>query len=440
MVMFIKNLIWLYVTILIIIIGIYFTFSLKYIQFDFKNMFKNLKQKNDKRSISQLESLMIVLAGRIGVGSISGVALAIYYGGPGTIFWMWIIGLLALPITFAETTLGSKYREMDESNIYKGGPPYYIKKGLKKRKLAGVYAILIIFSYIGGFLTIQSNTITKSINYIISINPLIIGSIITFITYLIIKGGIKKIADFSTKIVPLMILLYIMCATYIGIKNIDMLPTILKNIITGAFNIKSGISAFISMVLIGIERGIFSSEAGVGTGAIASSTSSVKYSAIQGYVQMIGVYVTTFLVCTSTALIILTSNYSSLSFNDLNGIELAQYSFNYHLGPIGVIIMFISICLFSFSTILSGYYDGESSLKYFSNNTKTKVQILKVITLLVLFFGCIITSNLLWNFIDLIVGVLALINLYAVFILRNDVNSEYKKYKKSEKYEKYDIM
>lgn len=426
---FIKTLIWLEVSILIILIGIYFTFSLNLVQFDFKNIFKSTKGTRKKGSISQIESLMIVLAGRIGVGSISGVALSIYYGGLGSIFWMWIIGLLALPITFAETTLGSKYKEKDDLNIYKGGPSYYIKNGMKKKKLANLYSILIIVSYIGGFLTIQSNTITKSINELININPIIIGIVISIITYFIISGGVKKIASFSLKIVPLMIIIYIMCAAIILLKNINTMPSIFNNIIKSAFDFKAGFGAFIGTAIIGIERGIFSSEAGVGTGAIASSTTDTRYPATQGYTQMIGVYITTFLVCTSTTIIILTSNYQNLNFIDLNGIELAQYAFNFHLGTLGVIIMFVSICLFSFSTILSGYYDGESSLKYFTNNTTTKIKYLKIITLVVLFLGCIVTSSSLWNFIDIIVGILAIINLYSVFILRGEVNKEYKKYK-----------
>jgi len=394
-------------------------------------MFKNLKKAEDTdRGISPLESLMIVLAGRIGVGSIAGVALAIYYGGVGSIFWIWIITLLALPITYAETTLGSRYKEKDSNNIYIGGPSYYIKKGVKKPRLASLYAILILVSYIGGFLTIQSNTITKSINQLMKIEPVIIGIVVSIITFFIIKDGIKKIATFSSKIVPFMIIIYIFTALLILLKNINQIPGILVLIIKDAFTVKTTLSGLISSILIGIQRGIFSSEAGVGTGAIASSVTNTTIPAKQGYVQMIGVYITAFLVCTSTAIIVLTSNYNNIIFTDLNGIELAQYSFNYHLGTVGVIIMFMTICLFCFSTILTGYYDGESCLKYFFPKSKKCINFLKIITIIVLFLGCITPSTLLWDFVDTIVAILAIINIYSMYKLRKEVKKEYETYKK----------
>lgn len=401
---------WIIASILILISGIYFTFKLKFVQFRFLKMFKSLFIKGSNNGITPFNSLMMVLGGRIGVGSVAGVAFAIYYGGIGSIFWMWIIGFISASLSYAETYLGLKYKEKDENSIYKGGPSYYLKKGLHNNKLGNIYAIIIIISYIFGFITIQANTIVK----LISINKIFVGMCITILSAIIINKGIKGIVKASTKIVPLMTLLYVLIATYILILNIDQIPIIFNNIIESAFNFRSGISG----VLVGIQRGIFSNEAGLGTGAIASSvveTNDYKSS----YTQIIGVYITTFLICTSTAIIILTSNYGKLVLNDLNGIEITSYAFLYHLGDFGNYFIIFIIILFAFSTILSGYYDCESSLKYFKLNKY--IVVLKIITLLVLFISSIVSSTIIWNIVDSLVVILAYINIYALIKLRKEV-------------------
>lgn len=427
----IEKILWLITSSLIIISSIYFTFKLNFVQTKVITMFKELFKKNKvKDSISPFQSLMLVLAGRIGVGSIAGVAIAIYYGGPGTIFWMWIICFLSASITFAETLLGVYFKEKDEKNINRGGPSYYLSKGLNKKVLGNIYAILIILSYVGGFLSIQSNTITKSIQNFVNINNITIGIVICVLTSFIIFGGIKKIAKVSTTLVPLMTIIYVITALFITIINSDKIIDILVLIIKDAFKFKSVTGGVLGTIVIGIQRGIFSSEAGLGTGAIAASTTNSK-PVSQGFVQMIGIYITTFLICTSTAIIILTSNYNSISFTDLNGIEITQYAFNYHLGNLGILIVFISICLFSFSTILSGYYDGESSLKYLLKNPKKYLLILKIITIIILFLGSVISSSKLWNIVDILVALLAIINIYGIYKLKDIIIKEYKKSKKT---------
>lgn len=431
MIYLIEKILWLITSSLIIISSIYFTFKLNFVQTKIIIMFKELLKKNKiKESISPFQSLMLVLAGRIGVGSIAGVAIAIYYGGPGTIFWMWIICFLSASITFAETLLGVYFKEKDEKNINRGGPSYYLSKGLNKKVLGNIYAILIILSYVGGFLSIQSNTITKSIQNFVNINNITIGIVICVLTSFIIFGGIKKIAKVSTTLVPLMTIIYVITALFITIINSDKIIDILVLIIKDAFKFKSVTGGILGTIVIGIQRGIFSSEAGLGTGAIAASTTNSK-PVSQGFIQMIGIYITAFLICTSTAIIILTSNYNSISFTDLNGIEITQYAFNYHLGNFGILIVFISICLFSFSTILSGYYDGESSLKYLLKNPKKYLIILKIITIIILFLGSIISSSKLWNIVDILVALLAIINIYGIYKLKDIIIKEYKKSKKT---------
>ena len=202
--------IWIFISVLIIYTGIYFIYQLKGINFNIIRMIKELfKKNNDNTGITPFKTLMLSLAGRIGVGSISGIALAIYLGGPGTIFWIWFISLLSTPLTYAETYLGIKYKEIDKNSNFIGGPSYYIRKALNKHKLASAYSIIILISYIIGFISIQSNTITKSITTIYNISSLLIGIILSIVTLIIIFGGINKIANTTSKLVPIMSLLYI---------------------------------------------------------------------------------------------------------------------------------------------------------------------------------------------------------------------------------------
>lgn len=420
-----NRIVWLIASSLIIISGIYFTFKLKFIQFRFIKMFKSLKIKNDTNTITPFESLMMVLAGRIGVGSIAGIAISIYYGGIGSIFWMWVSSILAASLTFAETTLGMIYQKKDTESICKGGPSYYIKYGLNNKFLGNIYAIIIIISDILGFISIQTNTITHSIQGLININEFIIGIILCIFVFIIILGGVKRIANFSSKIVPFMTILYLLISFIIIIVNIDKIPNIFISIFKSAFEFKAINGGILGSMIIGIQRGIFSSEAGIGTGAIASSATlatTKKIKIAQGYTQMLGVYITAFLICTSTALIVLTSDITNLNFNNFNGIELIQLSFTKHLGSIGNILIFIIIFLFAFSTILSSYYNGESSLKYFIAKPNKSLKVLKIFTIISILFGAIASANTIWNFIDSFVGILAIINIYAMIKLKDKIN------------------
>lgn len=412
------SILWAIATTLMVYSGIYFTYKLKFVQFNFKEMLKNIiKKEND--SISPFESLMMVLGGRIGVGSIAGIALAIYLGGIGSIFWMWIIGFISAANSFAETTLGVKYQEKD-NNLYKGGPSYYIKNGLNNKKLGRLYALIIVISQVFGFLSIQANTITNSIN----INPVISGLIIILISFIIINKSTKQLFKISSKLVPIMTLIYILASIFIIINNIDQIPNLFKSIIFEAFNFKSLGLGVLSSFIVGIQRGIFSNEAGLGTGAIAASTVKTKFPANQGYVQILGIYITTFLVCTATSLVILTSDINFLG-NNLNGIEITQNAFIYHLGNIGNIIVILSIILFAFSTILSGFYDAESNLKYLTNKTNY----LKIIICIVLFVSSIIPAKTIWEIVNILTAILAIINIYAIIKLKKDVIFELRRYK-----------
>ena len=248
--------------------------------------------------------------------------------------------------------------------------------------------------------------------------------------------GLKRIASFSEKLVPFMTILYVGIALFVAVKNISLVPRIFWTIISSAFQWKSIYGGFVGSLIIGVQRGIFSNEAGLGTGSITSSTSSTDSPTSQGYIQMLGIYVTTLLICTATVIIVMTSNYSELVLNDVNGIEITQHAFKFHLGDFGNLLLFLSVLLFSFTTILTGYYDGESSLKYLFHNLKSKhLSALKITSLILLFVGCVLPSETLWSFVDILMALLAIINIYAIFALKDDVKEELRCYN-STKYDK----
>lgn len=425
----IEKVLWAVASGAIIVSGVYYSFKLRFVQFHFREMFSNLF-RGSSDGISSKDALMMSLAGRIGVGSVAGVALSIYLGGVGSVFWLLLSCFLSAPNTFCETVLGSVYHEKDEGGVYKGGPAYYIRNGLGKKRLGSLYAFLILVSYIGCFLGIQSNTITKSINEIVPVDGWIVGIVVSLLTFLIIFGGVKAIVGATNKIVPVMTLLYLLISLYVIVVNITHIPSIVGLVLKEAFQLKPFFSGFLGSFVIGLQRGIFSNEAGLGTGSMASATSD-NSSISQGYVQMIGIYITTLIICGATAIIILTSDYQSLVLNDVNGIEITQYAFQYHLGNVGNWFIFISIVLFSFSTILTGYYYGESSLKYFNGKLNNRWLIgLKLVTIGVLFFGCVMPSTFLWSIVDILVAFLVLINLYALFCLKDVIFSEISCYRR----------
>ncbi len=424
----INTIVWGIATICLVICGLYFTFKLKFVQLRFIKIIKSMKPSNsDKSSISPFKTLTLALAARIGVGSLAGIALGIYKGGVGVVFWIWLSAFLTLPNSFVESTLAVLFHERD-GNYYIGGPAYYIKKGLGFKKLAIIYALIIFLCEICGFLAIQSNTIATSVKTYLDISPYITGLIVAIISYLIISKGLKRIANFTSFLVPLMGLAYMVVALVIIIYKIDMIPGIISNIFESAFNFKAFGWGIISSIIIGVQRGIFSSEAGLGTGAVASGTSDTKYPCKQGYIQMLGVYFTTFIICTSTAFVILTSNIDLNSFTNPNGIEITLNALNNHMGNFGTIMLIFAILSFAFSTIISGYYYGESNLKYLDNkSSKRSIFLLNIVSVLILFYGAIASPTILWDTVDIGAGLLAIINCFSIFMLRREIKKEYDK-------------
>jgi amino acid carrier protein len=414
-----NNLLWIVVTIILFIFSLYLTFKLNFIQFRFITIIRSLKVKsiNTNSSISNLESLSLSMAGRIGVGSLSGVAIAIYLGGPGVIFWMWVSSLIFSILTYCESYLGVKYQRKD-SYCLLGGPSYYIKYGLNNNFLAILYSILIILAYIVGFLGIQSNTIVKSIYHISNINTLFITSILCIITMLVIFNTSKSIISITSKILPIMTIVYLLMGLYIIINNSNDIFSIFINIFKCSFNFKSG---FISVILIGIQRGLFASESGIGSSAIASGSTN-DTARNQGILQLFGVHFTTFIICTITALIVFNSNYQLIEGN-INGIEIMILAFYQNFGKLGSYLLCLITILFAFSTIISGYIYGENSLKFLNNNISNIDLILfKIFALLLVFLGGILNSSIIWNIVDLFVLLLTIINVYSIYKLHKKVH------------------
>ena len=416
---YLNNFLWIIAITFILFNTIYFSFKLKFPQFNLKLLIKFLKEKEINSGISVKETLFMSLASKIGTGSLAGIAFCIYYGGVGTIFWIWIISFFLAINSFLENYFALKYKEKD-GLYYKGGPSFYIKNGLNNKKLAYVYSVVVIFSYICGFLTIQNNTICTLFYETYKVNPLIISLIISILSFLIICKGLKSISKLCEKIVPFMCIIYLIIGFLIIFINIHKIGEAFIYIITNAFNIKSFSGGILSSVFITMQKSIFASEAGLGTGAIASGATSSNNYVKQGFIGIISTYFINIVITTITGLIIVLSNYNNISFSNINGIELTNYAFNYHLGHFGEVILLILILLFAFSTIVTGYYYGESNLKLFTSN-KYLIFLLKIFTCIVLFLGGIFNSSFVWSLVDIFIAILAIINIYALFMLRKKV-------------------
>lgn len=397
--------------VVLVLSGIYFCFKLKFKHF---NMFKAIKviTKNRSNGISSFESLCISLASKIGVGSLSGVVLSIYVGGVGSIFWMWVISLITSSNTMVESILAIKYRIKNKDNYYEGGPFYYMD--MIKPRIGVIYAIIFLTAYIGGFIPIQANTISKVVTEIVHINPIFVGIIIVFLTSLVIFKGVKEIANTVSRLVPFITCVYVVTCLIVVFLNFNLLDDVILLIIREAFNKRS----FLTALTVGSLKSIFSTESGLGTGAIAASSSFNTNEEDEGLVQVFGINFDTFIVSTLTAFVVILSPYTSFDISNINGIEITRYAFIYHLGSIGGLVLTISIILYAFSTIIGGYYYVDVCIKYLINKNYL---IFKIIILIILLVATIISPSIIWDFIDKFVVLLAIINTIFMILLKNNV-------------------
>lgn len=416
-----EHIIWSYLAIpILLFVSLIFTFYFQGVQFRFKKMIQCLTKKSSNSRVSSFQSFTMALAARVGVGSLAGVALGIYIGGPGSVFWMWISALITAAASFVESTLAQLYKKRD-GDIYIGGPAYYIEYGMHQKGFAVIYAFIIVLTYTFGFSAIQANTIATSFRDVLSIPPLLTGVGLALITSMIIFGGASTIAKMTSKIVPIMALFYIGIGLFVMITHFDYIPTFFMTIFQDAFQPSPLIGGTVMYtIIIGIKRGVFSNEAGMGSGAHAAAVTNSDNPTDQGYIQSFGVYVTTLFICTITAFLIMVTNAVEVGTTHSNGIELTQYALTELFGPIGGVILAISIFFFAFSTILTGYFYGECNVKYLCKNEKILYPV-RVIVLIVILISSIGSASLIWSLVDLGVALTATINVMALCYLAKEV-------------------
>lgn len=412
---------WTYILVAMLLgCALWFSFKTRFVQFRMiSEMVRLLGDSTAKidaheKHISSFQAFTISLASRVGTGNLAGVATAITVGGPGAIFWMWVIALLGASSAFVESTLAQLFK-VRSKHSYIGGPAYYMEKGLKKKWMGVIFAILITITFGFAFNSVQSNTICAAFDSAFNIPPIYMGIGITILTIIIIFGGVHWIANVSSILVPIMALGYIILALYIVISNITHLPDIFGIIIKNAFGIEQAIGGGIGAALMqGIKRGLFSNEAGMGSAPNAAATAHVTHPAKQGFIQALGVFTDTLLICTCTAFIIL---FSGKHFNtDLDGIQLTQAALNSQIGNIGSTYIAIAILFFAYSSILGNYYYGEANIRFITKR-KEVIHIYRILVGGMVFFGSIASLKFVWSLADVTMALMAICNLIAIIML-----------------------
>ncbi len=405
--------------VMLITLGIYFTISTRFVQFRFfKEMFRLLgdgaKGEKKQGSISSFQAFCISTASRVGTGNIAGIAMAVVAGGPGSVFWMWLIALIGSASSFVESTLAQIFKVKDGDG-YRGGPAYYMEQGLGNKKMGILFSVLITICFGFIFNAVQSNTITAAFNNAFGVNRLAIGIILAVLTGIIIFGGVHRVAKVSEVIVPIFAVLYILVSLFVVVINIGEIPGIIKTIFESAFGLREmAVGSMSGMILVGIKRGLFSNEAGMGSAPNAAATADVTHPVKQGLIQTLGVFTDTIVICSCTAFMILL--YSDYATAGLEGIELTQAALSSQIGPIGNIFIAICILLFAFSSIVGNYYYGESNIEFMSNN-KTVLNVFRAMVVGMVLFGSIAKVQLVWDLADVFMGLMAIINLIAIALL-----------------------
>ncbi|MBM7052282.1 MULTISPECIES: sodium:alanine symporter family protein [unclassified Rothia (in: high G+C Gram-positive bacteria)] len=421
-------------------IALIITFWTRGIQFrGITEMFRTLKdpagtEYDGKKSISAFRAFTVSAASRVGTGNIAGVALAITMGGPGAVFWMWVIASIGAASAFAESLLGQLYKERGKDS-YIGGPAYYMKRGLKAKWLGFIFVAFIVVTYAFVFVAVQTNSIVDAVSTSFAIDVtgtnnmgfrIMIGLVIMAVSAAIIFGGIRAISSVTEILVPVMAVLYVGLGVLVIALNLGEIPGILAMIFEGAFGLREfGVGGLMGALVIGMRRGLLSNEAGMGTAPNAGATAVVSHPAKQGFVQALGVYFDTLLICSITAFIVLLSNPSY--GEDVQGAALTQTALAGELGNWAIHFLSVAITLFAFSSIIGNYYYGESNIRFVTEN-KGPMAVFRIIVLLFVFFGAIASLDLLWNTADLLNAGMVITNLVAVLILMPQVSKVLKNY------------
>ena len=400
--------------------GIYFSIRTRCVQIRrFRDALACMMEKKDgDKGVSSFQALMIATASRVGTGNMAGVATAIIMGGPGAAFWMWLMAVLGSASAFVESTLAQIYKKK-EGDSFKGGPAYYIERALHARWLGVIFAISLIATFAFGFNGLQSFNIVSAFSVYVndidnSILPTVIGLILALASlFIFFKGDV--IGKISSVLVPMMAGLYIMIGVFVILTNITRIPEILGIVMRDAFNFKSIFGGFTgSCMVLGIKRGLFSNEAGMGSAPNASASATVSHPAKQGLAQIISVYIDTLLICSTTVfLILLTGDWSK---SEYSGIPLLQQCVARVIGPIGIHFVTVIVCLFAFTSIIGNYFYAEANILFITKN-KTVLALFRVAAAVMVFIGAGNSLDVAWSLADITMGLEAVVNIIAILLL-----------------------
>ncbi|MGX6444490.1 alanine/glycine:cation symporter family protein [Neobacillus sp. K501] len=426
-----NTILWSYVLIVMLVgLGLYYTFKTKFVQFRMVGeMFRLMGEgtKGDKKGISSFQAFCISTASRVGTGNLAGVAIAITTGGPGAVFWMWLIAIIGSASAFMESTLAQIFKVKD-GDTYRGGPAYYMEKALNARWMGITFAVLISITFGLAFNSVQANTITSSLNNSFGLNKTVIAIILSVVTAVIIFGGVKTVAKVSEWMVPVMAGAYILIALYIMVTNITEIPGVLALIFKSAFGFSEIAGGAMGAAMMnGIKRGLFSNEAGMGSAPNAAATAEVSHPVKQGLIQALGVFFDTLVVCSSTAFIILLSGLYTSKESD--GIVLTQNALEGSLGSWAGIFLAFIVFLFAFSSIVGNYYYAQSNIEFIKNN-KLALNGFRVLVVGMVAFGSVAELSFVWSLADLFMALMAIINLIAVTLLGKIAYAALADYKK----------
>ena len=422
MISVVNDWLWNYVLIAVLLtMGVFFTVSTRAVQFRyFGRMFGVLRNAfhHEEGRLSSFQALVVSVAGRVGSGNIAGVAVAITLGGPGAIFWMWLIGLMGMATSVVECSLAQLFKRAEPNGDYRGGPAFYIKHGLNKPKLAAVYSILLLITFGLAFPALQSFVVASSLESSFGFSTLTSGLVLTVCVAFVIFGGIHRIAKVSEVIVPLMAVGYFALAVYILLMHAAELPGIVAMIVKSALGLDSAIGGGIgAAILQGVRRGLFSNEAGLGSAPNVAAVAYVKHPVNQGIVQAFSVFIDTLLLCTATAAMILLSDAYTPGAEGVEGVALTQRAVAEQVGAWGETYVSVALILFAFSSIVYNYYLGENSLDYFSEENQKLFNAFRLAILGLVFWGSMQDLGTIFSFADLTMGLLAVVNLLGLALL-----------------------
>ncbi len=421
---FVNDALYGYVLIILLVVGgIYFTIRTRFAQFRLlREQFKSVTEKSSEKGVSSFQALMVSTASRVGTGNIIGVATALCVGGFGSVFWMWVIAIIGASSAFVESTLAQIYKKRGKDGCF-GGPAYYIEAATNKRGLAVIFSVFLILTYGFGFNMLASYNLQSTFSsytfYNEKTTPWIIGLIIAVLVGYCLIGGGKRLVSVTSFLVPIMGAIYILVAVVISVINIKVLPDVLKQIFVGAFDFKAIFGGFSgSCVMLGIKRGLFSNEAGVGSAPNASASADVSHPAKQGLVQVLSVFIDTILVCSATAFMCMTSGVTPPESSS-EAASYVQASLSATLGEAGPIFITVAMILFAFTTLLGNLFYVDKTINYLFGRepSKTAKNIVYIVASLVIFIGAGLSADLLWGVADIFMGGMTIINMPVIIYL-----------------------